>query len=239
MKAVVSKFRGKLAVWKSALLSFGGRLTLLNSVLSALPTFFMSLFLMPNVVIDQLVKIQRDFLWGGSRDKRKISWVKWEAICWNKEKGGLGVPDLRRRNWALLGKWWYRLGDGREGLWKRVVKEKFYNGRQEVGITDVENLSVSKIWGDIISIRGKSEELRNMLVKGFRWEVGNGCRVGFWRDIWVGDKSLRDLFPRLFQLAISKEGSIKENGTWEGECWKWSIEWRRERMGREKMRRRV
>ncbi|GLT44088.1 hypothetical protein SLA2020_180050 [Shorea laevis] len=73
-----------------------------------------------------------------------------------------------------------------------------------------------------------------MLVKGFRWEVGNGCRVGFWRDIWVGDKSLRDLFPRLFQLAISKEGSVKEYGTWEGECWKWSIEWRRERMGREK-----
>ncbi|GLT51114.1 hypothetical protein SLA2020_245480 [Shorea laevis] len=161
---VVSKFHAKLVVWKSALLSFGGRLTLLNSVLSAFPTFFMSLFFMPNSVIVQLVQIQRDFLWGGSGDKRKTLWVKWETICWNKEKGGLGVPDLRRRNWALLGKWWYRLGDEREGLWKRVVKEKFYDGRQEVDITDVEKLSVLRIWGDIISIRGKSEELKNMLV---------------------------------------------------------------------------
>ncbi|GKV26502.1 hypothetical protein SLEP1_g35790 [Rubroshorea leprosula] len=119
-------------------------------------------------------------------EKRKISWVKWEAICWSKEQGGLGVPDLRRRNWALLGKWWYRLGDGREGLWKRVVKEKFYEGKQEVGIIDVANLRVSQIWGDII------------------------------------------------RIAINKEGSVKENGTWVGERWKWGIEWRRERMGREK-----
>ncbi|GKV02912.1 hypothetical protein SLEP1_g15289 [Rubroshorea leprosula] len=144
------------------------------------------------------------------------------------------VPDLRRRNWALLGKWWYRLGDGREGLWKRVVKEKFYEGKQEVGMIDVVSLRVSQIWGDIIRIGGKSEKLKNMLRHGFRWEVGEGCRVCFWRDIWVGDKSLRDLFPRLFQLAINKEGTVKENGLWEGERWKWGIEWRRERMGREK-----
>ncbi|GLT99814.1 hypothetical protein SLE2022_172280 [Rubroshorea leprosula] len=231
---VVNKFREKLAVWKSAMLSFGGRLTLLNSVLSALPTFFMSLFYMPNSVLAQLVSIQRDFLWGGSREKRKISWVKWEVICWSKEKGGLGVPDLRRRNWALLGKWWYRFGDGREGLWKRVVKEKFYGGKPEVGITDVENLRVSQIWGDIIRIGGNSEKLKNMLRQGFRWKVGEGCRVNFWRDIWVGNKSLRDLFPRLFQLALNKEGTVKENGTWEGEGWIWGIEWRRARLGREK-----
>ncbi|GKU95341.1 hypothetical protein SLEP1_g8712 [Rubroshorea leprosula] len=150
------------------------------------------------------------------------------------EQGGLGVSDLRWRNWALLGKWWYRLGDGREGLWKRVVKEKFYEGKQEVGIIDVVNLRVSQIWGDIIRIGGKSEKIKNMLRHGFWWEVGEGCQVCFWRDIWVGNKSLRDLFPRLFQLAINKEGSVKENGTWEGERWKWGIEWRRERMGREK-----
>ncbi|GLT87684.1 hypothetical protein SLE2022_057510 [Rubroshorea leprosula] len=95
---VVTKFHSKLAAWKSAVLSYGGRLTLLNSVLSALPTFFMSLFLMPNSVLAQLIKIQRDFLWGATEDNRKIAWVKWDAICCSKAKGGLGVPDLRRRN---------------------------------------------------------------------------------------------------------------------------------------------
>ncbi|GLT45583.1 hypothetical protein SLA2020_194060 [Shorea laevis] len=92
---VVSKFRAKLAIWKSALLSFDGCLTLLNLVLSAFPTFFMSLFLMPNSVHAQLVDILRVFLWGGHEDKRKISWVKWEGICCSKVRGGLGVLDLR------------------------------------------------------------------------------------------------------------------------------------------------
>ncbi|GKV19346.1 hypothetical protein SLEP1_g29624 [Rubroshorea leprosula] len=181
--------------------------------------------------------IQRVFLWGGgdggNDEKRKISWVKWEDICRSKVNGGLGVTDLRRRNWALLGKWWYRLGDGNEGLWKRVVKEKYYGGGQEVNMTDVEKLRVSKIWGDILSIGGKSNSLKSMLVKGFKWEVGDGSRVGFWRQNWVGNNSLRDSFPRLFQLATNKEGMVQEYGTWEGNSWRWEIGWRRKRMGRE------
>ncbi|GLT33473.1 hypothetical protein SLA2020_080610 [Shorea laevis] len=72
-----------------------------------------------------------------------------------------------------------------------------------------------------------------MLVQGFRWEVGDGSRVGFWRQLWVGDKPLRDSFPRLFQLAMNKEGMVQENGKWEGESWRWDIKWRRARMGRE------
>ncbi|GKV32708.1 hypothetical protein SLEP1_g41295 [Rubroshorea leprosula] len=121
--------------------------------------------------------------------KRKISWVNWESVCCSRMTGGLGVPDLRRRNWALLGKWWARLG-------------------------------------------GMSASLRNLLVKGFRWELGDGKRVGFWREIWVGDKSLRDLCPRLYELAVKKEGLVSEIGEWEEDRWQWNMEWRRERKGR-------
>jgi hypothetical protein len=35
--------------------------------------------------------IQRNFLWGGGREDKKICWVKWDQICLPKEKGGLGV----------------------------------------------------------------------------------------------------------------------------------------------------
>lgn len=36
--------------------------------------------------------------------KRKNSWVKWDLVYYTKENVGLGVFDLSRRNWALLGK---------------------------------------------------------------------------------------------------------------------------------------
>ncbi|GKV49436.1 hypothetical protein SLEP1_g56186 [Rubroshorea leprosula] len=231
---VVNKFRAKLAIWKSASLSFGGRITLLNSVLSALPIFYMSLFLIPSSVVSELVKIQRGFLWGGVELNRKIPWVKWDIVCGNKAQGGLGVSDLRRKNWALLGKWWFRFGDGVGGLWKRVVRDKYYEGRCEVDITVIDNLKVSKLWKDIISIGGKSVRLRNMLGNGFRGEVGCGSRMGFWREKWVGDKSLRDLCPRLYALATNKEGSVSDMGQWEGDRWQWNMAWRKGRMGRKK-----
>ncbi|GKV27596.1 hypothetical protein SLEP1_g36755 [Rubroshorea leprosula] len=231
---VVNKFRAKLAVWKAATLSFGGRLILLKSVLSALPIFYMSLYVLLNSVLEELIRIQRNFLWGGTGSNKKISWVKWEDVCRDKAKGGLGVPDLQRKNWAMIGKWWYRLGDGVESLWKRVVREKYYGGREEVDITTIECLRVSKLWRDIIRIGGLSLKLRNMLVEGFKWEVGEGNRVEFWSNRWVGDKSLRDLFPRLFALSVKKEGKVSEMGTWEEGRWRWRVEWRRGTIGLEK-----
>ncbi|GKV27657.1 hypothetical protein SLEP1_g36796 [Rubroshorea leprosula] len=231
---VVNKFRTKLAVWKAATLSFGGRLILLNSVLSTLPIFYMSLYSLPKSVLVELTRIQRSFLWGGAELNKKISWVKWEHVCQAKAKGGLGVPDLQRKNWAMLGKWWYRLGDGVESLWKRVVREKYYGGRREVDITSVERFKVSKIWRDIIRIGGLSLNLRNMLVEGFKWEVGEGNKVVFWSERWMGVKSLRDLFPRLFALSVKKEGKVSEMGSWEEGKWRWQLEWRRGTLGREK-----
>ncbi|GKV33811.1 hypothetical protein SLEP1_g42265 [Rubroshorea leprosula] len=231
---MVNKFRAKLAVWKATTLSFGGRLTLLKLVLSALPIFYMSLLLLPKFVRAELISIQRRFIWGGPDLNKKILWVKWEYVCRDKVKGGLGVLDLLRKNWALLGKWWYRLGDGVENLWKRVVREKYYGGRSEVDITAVEGSRVSKLWRDIIRMGGQSPRIRNMLVEGFKWEVGEGNKVDFWHERWVGDKTLRDLCPRLYAVSVKKEGKVSEMGSWNEDGWCWRVEWRRGTIGREK-----
>ena len=51
--------------WKKLYLSKGGRLTLLKSTLSSLPTYYLSLFTILLHVANKIEKIQRDFLWGG------------------------------------------------------------------------------------------------------------------------------------------------------------------------------
>ena len=64
--SILERMEKKLSGWKRLYLSKGGRLTLLKSTLSSLPTYYLSLFTVPKVVAMRLERIQRNFLWGSS-----------------------------------------------------------------------------------------------------------------------------------------------------------------------------
>jgi hypothetical protein len=59
---IIAIMENKLAGWKEMYLSKGGRLTLIKSTLPNLPTYSLSLFLIPVGVENRLEKLQRDFL---------------------------------------------------------------------------------------------------------------------------------------------------------------------------------
>ncbi|WMV33279.1 hypothetical protein MTR67_026664 [Solanum verrucosum] len=92
---VIEKCEMKLARWKSRYLSLGGRLTLINSVLDALPTYMMSLFPIPPGVINRLDSIRRKFLWQGNKERKGYHLVKWKKVINDKRVGGLGSRTLR------------------------------------------------------------------------------------------------------------------------------------------------
>ena len=48
--SILERMEKKLSSWKLLYLSKGGRLTLLKSTLSSLPTYYLSLFMVPKVV---------------------------------------------------------------------------------------------------------------------------------------------------------------------------------------------
>ena len=58
---IIEKFKNRFSTLKSKSLSYGGRITLLKAVLSALPLYFFSLFRAPIQVINTLEKIRRKF----------------------------------------------------------------------------------------------------------------------------------------------------------------------------------
>ena len=51
----------------------------------------------------RLEKIQRDFLWGGGALVQKPHLVRWNLVCLDKKKDGLGVRNLALMNSALSG----------------------------------------------------------------------------------------------------------------------------------------
>ncbi|EOY21945.1 Uncharacterized protein TCM_014115 [Theobroma cacao] len=107
---ILEKVKRKLAGWKTKMLSFEGRITLLKSVLTSMPVFFMSLFQVPHKVKNELEKLQRRFLWGGDDQKRKIHLVKWDKVCNYKDCRGIDITDIEVKNHALLNKWIWRYG---------------------------------------------------------------------------------------------------------------------------------
>jgi hypothetical protein len=59
---LIQRVKNKLSGWKTPLLSSGGRSTLMNSTLSAIPILFMFTFILPSWVIKEIDKIRRKFL---------------------------------------------------------------------------------------------------------------------------------------------------------------------------------
>ena len=91
-------------------MSKGGRLTLLKGTFSGLPTYFLSLFTIPQAVVARIERIQRNFLWRASEDVFKYPLVAWDKVCLPVECSGLGIQRIVLFNKALLGKWLWCFG---------------------------------------------------------------------------------------------------------------------------------
>ena len=80
---------------ESQLLCLGGRLTLIISVLANLSVYYLSLLRCPISLINQIEKLQRDFLWHGRNEEEKFHLFDWSSVRRPKEEGGLGIRPLR------------------------------------------------------------------------------------------------------------------------------------------------
>ena len=101
---VLEKMEKKLSGWKRLYLSKDGRLMLLKSTLSSLPTYFLSLFTILKAVAARLESIQRNFLWGSFEGSFKYPLVAWEKVYLPVKMGDLGTRSVVPFNQALLGK---------------------------------------------------------------------------------------------------------------------------------------
>jgi len=126
-------------------------------------------------VVDKLVRIQRNFLWGWGAEGRKIAWASWKKVCKPRELGGLGVIDLKLFNLALLGKWIWRLGTDKGGLWKEILISKYGGWRSLRGEgksskcslwwKDLKEVWASEGWAEVLKMvsSGKSVMERKFL----------------------------------------------------------------------------
>ena len=72
---ILEKIERRLVGWKRLYLFKGGKVTLIKSTLSNLPTYFLSLFPIPASVANRIEKLQRNFLWSALVMNQNSIWL--------------------------------------------------------------------------------------------------------------------------------------------------------------------
>ncbi|KAL9675754.1 hypothetical protein QQ045_003960 [Rhodiola kirilowii] len=132
------------------------------------------------------------------------------------------------KNIALLAKWWWWLVTGKGGLWRRMIIKKYnIKGSYDPSKMIVKARKVSSTWKDIIkSVQGNSE-VATAFRDGLKLKLGRGNEISFWEDVWIGDKTIRDQYPKLYQLVVDNQKKVGEMGLWVDGVWYWELSFRR------------
>jgi hypothetical protein len=210
----------RLTPWKRLYLSKGGRVTLIKSTLSNMPSYMLSLFPIPVDVAKRLEKIQRDFLWGGMNDDFKYHLVEWDKVCTPIDEGGLGIRNIRRFNQAFLGKWLWRFAHEEGAWWRSVLVAKYgsdWGGWRSGVISGSHGVGLWKF------ICMGWQNFRRFC----KFDIGEGSKIRFWDDIWCGERALKEEYPGLFSIARFKEASIANNMEPSNISIQWNIQFTR------------
>lgn len=119
------------------------------------------------------------------------------------------------------------MGTEDHGIWKQVLDSKYGSWRNLNVITVPTN--ASRWWKEIHKVCENVESgiwFDNCL----EWVVGEGQKVKFWKDKWIGEEPLCSRFPRLYMVSECKDTTIMEVGHWEANVWVWDLKWRRQRL---------
>jgi hypothetical protein len=169
------------------MLTRAGRLTLVTTVLSSMPTYHLTVFPLAFWARKKIDKIRRSFLWKGEENASGgHCLVNWPTVYMPKELGGLGVLDLERFGRALRLRW----------LWQEWgIDPKPWVGT-EVPCKDIDRL---------------------LFNSSTTSTIGKGNKAHFWHHNWLAGETPRYLLPHLFILVRRKNSTVRQelqNGNW-------------------------
>ncbi|OMO88470.1 reverse transcriptase [Corchorus capsularis] len=205
---LIEKIRNRLAGWKAKNLSLAGKSTLIQSVTSSIVDYPMQASALPPPVLDEIDRLQRNFLWGDSEEKRKIHSINWVNVTKAKRKGGLNLRRSRLRNVALMAKLIWRVKRNPENMWVKALCSK-YNFD-----TFHKKSNNSNTW---LSIRKGKDVFR----RGCKKVINSGINISFWLDTWVGVVPLREIIHGPFnrnEENIKVSSCVNLDGTWNFDC---------------------
>ena len=78
---LIERITSRIRLWTSSSLSYAGRLQLIKVVLFSIQAYWSTKFQLPIVIIQEIEKILRNFLWKGTSLTRGDAKVTWSEVC--------------------------------------------------------------------------------------------------------------------------------------------------------------
>src|SRR3954468_5343525 len=138
-----------------------GKLTLIKSVLQALPLYLIALIKPPKSIINEINRIMSNFFWHDYDGTHKLHWVKWATCCLPCDEGGLGLREIGDISKAYAIKLWWRFRE-KKTLWAKFMHAKYCAKTHPVDC--VAKNSSSTIWKRMLQYSNKAEPHINWIV---------------------------------------------------------------------------
>jgi hypothetical protein len=159
------------------MLSQAGKEVLIKSVAQAIPSYCMSVFLLPMSIGDEIEKMLNSFWWGIKENGSKgIRWMSWDKLTMRKEWGGMGFRNIYGFNLAMLGKQGSNLLTNSDAMVSKVFKAKYFPNGNFLGASLGHNPNY--VWRSIWSSR-------TLLKYGYRWKIGDGSLIPIESTPWL------------------------------------------------------
>ncbi|XP_013608537.1 PREDICTED: uncharacterized mitochondrial protein AtMg00310-like [Brassica oleracea var. oleracea] len=160
---------------------------MLKAVLTAMPSFAMTCFLLPVSLCTRIQSALTRFWWNSSPEKKKMCWVAWVRLTAPKALGDLGIRDIQAFNKALLAKQAWRIVTKPECLLSRVLRGKYCSKAPFLQMDTPK--AASHRWRGILVGR-------DLLVTNLSKAIGDGESTLVWKDPWLSmDEPLRPVGP--------------------------------------------
>lgn len=174
---IKDKVVGRIHSWNSRFLSKAGKEIMLKNVAQAIPTYAMSVFLLPVETCKDIENNMNGYWWNGEGSVGKgIQWKSWHRMCIPKRAGGMGFRKLKEFNLAMLAKQAWRFIQHPHSLASRTYKSRYFPKSTFMEAKIGSNPSF--IWRSIY-------ETQEIVKRNIRWRVGDGKSINIWQDPWI------------------------------------------------------
>ncbi|CAN1147980.1 Transposon TX1 uncharacterized 149 kDa protein [Linum perenne] len=185
-RVLVDKITARVKNWKAKLLNYAGKMQLIKSVVHGILQYWLSMFVIPAAVLNEIELICARFLWGKNEGQRVK--VAWHNMAYPLAEGGLGFKELSGWNSANIMRHLWNLLIKSGSLWVAWIEAYRLKGRD---VWSVNTATGSWHWRKILKLR----QIARMFVT---WDdegdvLWNGSYLGKFKPSTIWD-SIR---PRL------------------------------------------